>query len=93
MQFQTGIGTASEPHRTLVLFGTGNAGTAGITKKAGIGTAGTAKTVGTLRIAETAGIGTAGTAGIVVPKKLESPMLKFNLKPKPFKTAVLFYAV
>ena len=40
MQFQTGIGTASELHRTTVLFGTGTAGTAGTTKTAGIGTTG-----------------------------------------------------
>ena len=67
MRFQTGIGTASEPHRTAVLFGFGTAGTAGIAKKAGIGTTGTAGTagiagIGTAVTAKTAGIRTAGTA-------------------------------
>ena len=41
MRFQTGIGTASEPHRTTVLLGIRTAGI-GTAKTAGIGTAGTA---------------------------------------------------
>ena len=39
MQFQTGIRTASELHRCVVLFGIRTAGTAGIAVTAGIGTA------------------------------------------------------
>ena len=35
MKFQTGIRTASELHRTAVLFGTGTTETAGIVKTAG----------------------------------------------------------
>ena len=65
MQFQTGIGTASELHRTAVLFGTG---TAGIAKTAGIRTTSEPHRTavlfgtGTAGIAKTAGVGTAGTA-------------------------------
>ena len=47
MRFQTGIGTASEPHRTAVPLGIGTAGTAGIAKIAGIKTTGTAGIAGT----------------------------------------------
>ena len=87
---QTGIGIASELHRTAVLLGIGTAGirtvgarTAGIAKITGIGTAKTAG-IGTAGIGNTE-IGTAriGTTGTAIEKSWNRQCLIHYLIDEP----------